>query len=302
MQIKMDKVFFSYEKKNKENNLALKNISTIFNDNSFTSLIGKTGSGKSTLIKCLNGLKIVDSGKIDYDFYLIDVSVKYKKNGKINTRLMKKQHNKKRKDISQLRKRVGVVFQFPDDQIFEDSVYKEVIYGPNNFNFDPELAKQSTIDALNLVGLDSTYYEKSPLILSGGEKRRVTIASVLSFNPDVLILDEPTASLDKKGKDDLISILTNIKRQGKSIIVSTHDMYFLLKLSDNVILLDDGKIIKACKPSDLFKDGDVVSNYNIKLPKCLDFAIKLNNNGFDIDLSKVKDTQSLVDEIIRCKN
>ena len=296
MPIKIEKLNHIYNYKSKYAFTSLKDISFNIEDNTFTALIGQTGCGKSTLLQHLNGLLIPYSGVVDVNGFIIDVKNEYK-NGHINNHLMNKKRKKKIKNIKELRKRVGVAFQFPENQLFEESVIKDVSFGPRNFGLSEEEAKASAITALSLVGIDESFYQRNPFELSGGEKRKVSIAGILAFNPDILVLDEPTAGLDNESKNNLLDALIKLKEKGITIIISTHDMDLVLKYADDVIVLDKGKLIIKTKPSDLFINHfDLISNCE-ELPKVIELGNRLNEKGFKIDLNKVKDSSSLVKEI-----
>ena len=207
MPVKLEHVNFIYSPGSPSQKKALNDINLLFEDGCFTALIGKTGSGKSTLIQHLNGLLLPTSGVVEVGSYLIDMTLEYKKNGKVNTSLMKKKHKKKLKDVKGLRKKVGLVFQFPEYQLFEETVLKDVSYGPKNFGASEEEALNMSKEALKKVGLGEDFYNRSPFELSGGEKRRVAIAGILALNPEVLVLDEPTVGLDIMGVEALTARL-----------------------------------------------------------------------------------------------
>lgn len=301
MSIEVKNLYFSYDLKfNKNMRYVLSDINFNYKENQILALIGKTGSGKSTLVQTLNGLEKPFSGKIDVDDYKLDYSLKYKKNNTISFFKMKKLHKKKIKNVLDLRKKVGVVFQFPEYQLFENTVFDDVSYGVKKF-YPKEDYKAKVIEALNLVGLDSSYYERSPLELSGGEKRRVALAGILAFNPKYLILDEPTVGLDYDSKIKLLDILKKLSSNNTGIILVTHDMELLLSFVNRVIVLNEGKIIIDTSPLSLFKDEKFMSTSDFQLPECLKCAFYLKERGFDIDLDKIKDDNSLIEEIKRIK-
>ena len=301
MPISLEHVYYVYDPHRPSEKKALEDISLVFEDHSFTALIGKTGSGKSTLIQHLNGLLLPTSGKIDINGYLIDMTLERKKNGKVDTRKMKRKHKKKLKDVKDLRRRVGIVFQFPEYQIFEETVLKDVSFGPKNFGRSEEQAKEDAKAALSLVGIDSSYYERSPFELSGGEKRRVAIAGILALKPDVLVLDEPTVGLDAEGESNLMNLLVSLYEKGTSIILATHNMDVVLRYASRAVVLDNGKVAYDTTPLDLFKNEDFLKDSSIEPPKVFRFALDLRKKGLAIDLSKIKDVDSLAEEIIRAK-
>lgn len=302
MPITLENIFYTYNQHLPSERQALDDVSLVFEDHCFTALIGRTGSGKSTLIQHLNGLLLPTSGKLDVNGYVIDMSLVYKKDTKtIDEKAMKKKHKAKQRDIKTLRKRVGLVFQFPEYQIFEETVLKDVCFGPKNFGKTEEEAQLESKRALALVGLDKSFYERSPFELSGGEKRRVAIAGILAMKPDVLVLDEPTVGLDRASEDNLLSLLEKISESGTSIILATHDMDVVLKCCDRAIVLDKGKVVSDSTPLELFQNMTFLSDSSIEPPMVFSFAKKLIENGLAIDISKVKDSVSLAKEIVRVK-
>lgn len=304
MSIQIEHLHYTYDISLPSERVALTDICLEFPDHCFSALIGRTGSGKSTLIQQMNGLLLPTSGKITVHDYVIDMTLEYKEKKGIqivDEKKMKKKHKKKMKDIKSLRKRVGIVFQFPEYQIFEETVLKDVCYGPKNFGMSDEESINAAKEALTLVGLNESYYERSPFELSGGEKRRVAIAGILAMKPDVLVLDEPTVGLDKAGEANLLSLLKSISSTGASIIIATHDMDVVLGYCDRAIVLNYGKVVSDTTPLELFQNESFLKDSSIVAPKVFSFAMELKNRGLDIDLSKVKDIQSLAKEISRVK-
>ena len=304
MPIKIEHLYHIYDEGLPSQQVALQDINFIFEDHCFTALIGQTGSGKSTLIQHLNGLLIPTSGKIDINSYLIDISLVYKeKKGQkiIDQKAMKKKRKAKLKDIKTLRKKVGIVFQFPEYQLFEDTVIKDVSYGPKNFGLSDDEVLEASKHALDLVGIDKSYYDRTPFALSGGEKRRVAIAGIIAMKPDVLVLDEPTVGLDANGEEKLLNLIENIHKSGTSIILATHNMDVVLKYCQQAIVLDKGKIVKQSTHLELFQDQEFLTHSSLVPPKVFSFALKLKAHGLDIDLSKIKDVDSLASEIMKAK-
>ena len=253
---------------------ALKGVNLKITDQSFTAIIGQTGSGKSTLIQHINALLLPTSGSINIDEYLITATDKPSK-------------------LKPLRKKAGLVFQFPEYQLFEETIEKDVIFGPMNFGVSEEEAKKIAHNVLKTVGLDESYLNKSPFDLSGGQKRRVAIAGILAMNPDILILDEPTAGLDPQGTNEMMSLFKRINESGKTIILVTHDMNHVLQYCDEVVVMNHGKVEKHDTVTNVFKDSEYLNSLGIDLPIITNFIIKLNNQGFNLD-SSINNIEQLI--------
>ena len=301
MPVKLEHVNFIYSPGSPSQKKALNDINLLFEDGCFTALIGKTGSGKSTLIQHLNGLLLPTSGVDDGGCCIIEITLEYKKNGKVNTSLMKKKHKKKLKDVKGLRKKVGLVFQFPEYQLFEETVLKDVSYGPKNFGASEEEALNMSKEALKKVGLGEDFYNRSPFELSGGEKRRVAIAGILALNPEVLVLDEPTVGLDAESEQNLMDLLSGLNNNGTSIILATHDMDVVLRYATRALVLENGSILRDETPISLFQDREFLKTSSLEPPKVFSFALQLKERGLPIDLSRIKDCDSLADEIVRVR-
>ena len=253
---------------------ALKGVNLKITDQSFTAIIGQTGSGKSTLIQHINALLLPTSGSINIDEYLITATDKPSK-------------------LKPLRKKAGLVFQFPEYQLFEETIEKDIIFGPMNFGVSEEEAKKIAHNVLKTVGLEESYLNKSPFDLSGGQKRRVAIAGILAMNPDILILDEPTAGLDPQGTNEMMSLFKRINESGKTIILVTHDMNHVLQYCDEVVVMNHGKVEKHDTVTNVFKDSEYLNSLGIDLPIITNFIIKLNNQGFNLD-SSINNIEQLI--------
>ena len=253
---------------------ALKGVNLKITDQSFTAIIGQTGSGKSTLIQHINALLLPTSGSINIDEYLITATDKPSK-------------------LKPLRKKAGLVFQFPEYQLSEETIEKDIIFGPMNFGVSEEEAKKIAHNVLKTVGLDESYLNKSPFGLSGGQKRRVAIAGILALNPDILILDEPTAGLDPQGTNEMMSLFKRINESGKTIILVTHDMNHVLQYCDEVVVMNHGKVEKHDTVTNVFKDSEYLNSLGIDLPIITNFIIKLNNQGFNLD-SSINNIEQLI--------
>ena len=277
MGIKVEHVFFTYGKKASNSTLALDDVSFTINDNDFVTIVGETGSGKSTLAQMFNALLIPDKGDVIVDEYLIN----YK--------------NRKSKKLRGLRKHVGLVFQFPEYQLFEESVEKDVAFGVKNFGIKGDEALAKAHEALKLVGLDESYYKRAPFELSGGERRKVAIAGILAIDPDIIIFDEPTVGFDPRSSKDLMNLIVGLHKQGKTIIVITHDMDLVRRYAQRVLLLEKGKLAFEGSPSELF---NFVQDYDrLEIPQVIRLAMKLKEKGVDIDVSSIRRSDDLINEI-----
>lgn len=250
---------------------ALDNISLSIEDNKFVCIVGETGSGKSTLIQHFNALLLPDEGCIKINDYIID-----------------KKGNKK---LKELRQEVGLVFQFPEAQLFEETVIKDVCFGLLNFGYKQEEALARAEESLSMLGIKEDKYERSPFELSGGERRRVALAGVLAIKPKYLILDEPTVGLDPNGCLELYKLLNVLKDNGTTIIAVTHDMDFVFSLAEQVIVLEKGHITFNGSRDNFFKQ-DIVKEF--ELPDILVLINTLNKYGKHISISDVRDISDIV--------
>jgi len=241
MNIKFNNVSFGYAK----NKLALKNINLQFDKNEIVFIMGHTGSGKSTLVQHINGLLLCNEGNVGIN---------------IDNKIFSLSRSSKEKKINDLRKEIGMVFQFPEYQLFETNVLKDVMFGPCNFFKDERKAEEMAKIALSKVGIKESYYEKSPFDLSGGERRKVAIAGVLASNPSVLIMDEPTSSLDPIATKEMMSLIKDLNNEGKLIIIISHDTDLCYEYADRVIIMKNGEIIKDCCVLDAFDNESVLND------------------------------------------
>ena len=277
MQIKIKNLSYTYLSKTPNEVEALHNIFLDIPEKKITAIIGHTGSGKSTLIQTLNGLILPTSGEVEVgEFHVTS-------------------NKRKNKNIKQLRKKLAIVFQFPEYQLFEETVEKDVAFGLKNYGVKEEDAIKQAHAALAEVGIVESFYKRSPFELSGGEKRRVAIAGIIALDPDILVLDEPTAGLDPRGSEIILGLVEKFHQEGKTIILVTHDMNIVLNHSDHVIVLNEGDVAFEGTPSELFI-GDV-SKYSIEVPELFKFAKLLKDKGLDIDISKIKTIDDLMAEI-----
>lgn len=259
---------------------AIDDISFEIKDNDFVGLIGHTGSGKSTLIQHLNGLLKPSSGEIIVNgFNITDKDL----------------------NLTEIRKRVGIVFQYPEYQLFEETVEKDIAFGPGNLGLDEEEISKRVRKSMEAVGLDyETYKDKSPFDLSGGQKRRVAIAGVIAMNPEVLILDEPTAGLDPGGRDEIFNLIKKLHRDNNiTIILSSHSMDDMAKLAQTIIVMNHGKIEFRGTPREVFTSHAArLREIGLDVPQVLELATKLRNKGFDIR-PDVLTVEEIKDEILK---
>ena len=277
--IKLNNITKIYSLKNEKVN-ALNNVTISFKENKFYAIMGHSGSGKSTLIQHLNGLLKPSSGQIIVNgFNITDKDL----------------------NLTEIRKRVGIVFQYPEYQLFEETVEKDIAFGPGNLGLDEEEINKRVRKSMEAVGLDyETYKDKSPFDLSGGQKRRVAIAGVIAMNPEVLILDEPTAGLDPGGRDEIFNLIKKLHRDNNiTIILSSHSMDDMAKLAQTIIVMNHGKIEFMGTPREVFTShADRLREIGLDVPQVLELATKLRNKGFDIR-PDVLTVEEIKDEILK---
>ena len=263
MSIKIENLTHIYMAKSPFEKTALDNVSVEIQDGEFVALIGHTGSGKSTLIQHINGLLKPSSGKIVVDD--IDITA----------------HGVK---LSDIRKRVGLVFQYAEYQLFEETIEKDIAFGPRNLGLNEEEITSRVKRAMNIVGLDyETYKDKSPFELSGGQKRRVAIAGVVAMEPKVLILDEPTAGLDPKGRDEILGKIELLhKEYNMTIILVSHSMEDVAKVANRILVMEDGKCILDGPPNLIFKEVETLERVGLAVPQVTYLIRELRKKGFDI--------------------
>jgi energy-coupling factor transport system ATP-binding protein len=279
MAIKFEQVDFNYKSMDGKDFKALDNINLeIDSKGEFITLIGETGSGKSTLVQHMNALVTPSSGEVT--IYGVKV---YKD--------VKKKDNKVK--LNHLRQKVGLVFQFPDYQLFEETVLKDIIFGPKNFGVSEEESILRAEKYIELVGLDKSYLTRSPFNLSGGEKKRVSIAGILAMEPEILVLDEPTSGLDPKGRDALLDLFTEIHKElDNTVIIITHDMNTVYKYSSRVLVMNNSELVYDGSSGQLFK-SDKLEEWNLDLPEIIDITRNLEKK-MNI---KFKETPHTIDEL-----
>lgn len=263
MSIKIENLTHVYMPKTPFEKKALDNVNLTIEDGEFLALIGHTGSGKSTLIQHLNGLLEPSSGRILVDE--VDITSKEVK-------------------LTDIRKKIGLVFQYPEYQLFEETIEKDVAFGPNNLGLSAEEVSNRVKKSMEMVGLDyETYKDVSPFDLSGGQKRRVAIAGVIAMEPKVLILDEPTAGLDPKGRDDILEQIKILHEKYKmTIVLVSHSMEDVGKLAERIVVMNEGKIELLGKPSEIFKEVETLERIGLAVPQVTYLMRALREKGFDV--------------------
>ncbi|WNZ91594.1 energy-coupling factor transporter ATPase [Streptococcus iniae] len=264
MAINFQDVSYTYQSGTPFEGRALFDVDLDIKDNSYTAFIGHTGSGKSTIMQLLNGLHLPTSGTVTVEKQKITC-------------------HSKNKDIKLIRKKVGLVFQFPESQLFEETVLKDVAFGPQNFGISKKEAEEIAREKLMLVGIPEDLFLKNPFELSGGQMRRVAIAGILAMQPDVLVLDEPTAGLDPKGRRDLMSLFKDLHTSGMTIVLVTHLMDDVADYADFVYVLEAGEVILSGYPKDIFQKIAFLNQKQLGVPKVTQFAQDLVEMGLKID-------------------
>ena len=269
MGIALENVSFTYQEGTPLASTALSDVSLTIEDGSYTALIGHTGSGTSTILQLLNGLLVPSQGSVRvFDTLITSTS--------------------KNKDIRQIRKQVGLVFQFAENQIFEETVLKDVAFGPQNFGVSEEDAEQIAREKLALVGIDESLYNRSPFELSGGQMRRVSIAGILAMEPAILVLDEPTAGLDPLGRKELMNLFKKLHQSGMTIVLVTHLMDDVAEYANQVYVMEKGRLVKFGKPSDVFQDVVFMEEVQLGLPKITAFCKRLTDRGVSFKRLPIK--------------
>ena len=264
MGIILDNVSYTYQEGTPFASAALSDVSLSIEDGSYTAIIGHTGSGKSTILQLLNGLLVPTKGSVRvFDTLITSTSVN--------------------KQIRQIRKQVGLVFQFAENQIFEETVLKDVAFGPQNFGVSVEEAEAIAREKLALVGIDESLFERSPFELSGGQMRRVAIAGILAMEPRILVLDEPTAGLDPIGRKELMTLFKKLHQDGITIVLVTHLMDDVAEFADQVYVMEKGKLVKGGKPSLVFQNVEFMEKIQLGVPKITRFAQRLVDRGISFE-------------------
>ena len=262
--------------------VALKDVNLTIEEGEFLGLIGHTGSGKSTLIQHINGLLKPTSGKI------IVKGMDLTKEGT---------------NMKAIREKVGLIFQYPEHQLFEETVFKDVAFGPKNLGLPEDKIEKRVEEALLTVGIDyETTKDRSPFELSGGQMRRVAIAGVLAMRPEILILDEPTAGLDPGGRKEILGQIQELRKKYKlTIVLVSHSMEDIAKLADRIAVMHKGRILFADTPNEIYTKVDMLREIGLDIPKITELMIKLNNNGKKVraDIFTVEDAEREILRLLR---
>jgi energy-coupling factor transport system ATP-binding protein len=255
MDISLQKVEYRYQVKTPFERLAIFDVTFSIDTGTYLAIIGHTGSGKSTILQHLNGILQPTSGSISLGDRTISAG-------------------RKEKNLKDIRKKIGIVFQFPEHQLFEETVEKDICFGPMNFGVSESEAKLRAKEAIRLVGLSEDILDKSPFDLSGGQMRRVAIAGVLAMEPEVIVLDEPTAGLDPRGRKEIMNLFYQLhKKKNLSTILVTHSMEDAAEYADQIVIMHQGTVYKQGKPEDIFSNPKELIQLGLNVPEVLQFQL-----------------------------
>lgn len=269
MGISLKNVYYTYQEGSPFEGRALSDVTLEIQDGSYTAIIGHTGSGKSTLLQLLNGLLRPTKGTIQFDDFVLD-------------------NHSEPKEMKYLRKKVGLVFQFPESQLFAETVLADVAFGPQNFGVPKDKAEEIAKEKLAIVGLEEAIYDKSPFELSGGQMRRVAIAGILAIEPEILVLDEPTAGLDPAGRKELMALFEALHKNGMTLVLVTHMMDDVANFADTVFALEAGKLVLKGSPREVFQQVDYLQKLQLGVPQITNFALQLKRRGLSLDRLPIK--------------
>ena len=264
MGISLENVSYTYQSGTPFERRALFDMTVTIKDGSYTAFIGHTGSGKSTIMQLLNGLYLPTSGRVKVDDTIIN-------------------SQSKNKEIKPIRKKVGLVFQFPESQLFAETVLEDIAFGPQNFGVSKEEAEQRALESLRLVGLSDELRDQNPFDLSGGQMRRVAIAGILAMQPDILVLDEPTAGLDPQGRKELMSLFKQLHLSGITIVLVTHLMDDVADYATAVNVMEKGRLVLSGTPKDVFQKVAFLKEKQLGVPKITEFALQLQEKGYSFE-------------------
>ena len=264
MGISLENVSYTYQSGTPFERRALFDMTVTIKDGSYTAFIGHTGSGKSTIMQLLNGLYLPTSGQVKVDDTIIN-------------------SQSKNKEIKPIRKKVGLVFQFPESQLFAETVLEDIAFGPQNFGVSKEEAEQRALESLRLVGLSDELRDQNPFDLSRGQMRRVAIAGILAMQPDILVLDEPTAGLDPQGRKELMSLFKQLHLSGITIVLVTHLMDDVADYATAVNVMEKGRLVLSGTPKDVFQKVAFLKEKQLGVPKITEFALQLQEKGYSFE-------------------
>ena len=264
MGISLENVSYTYQSGTPFERRALFDMTVTIKDGSYTAFIGHTGSGKSTIMQLLNGLYLPTSGQVKVDDTIIN-------------------SQSKNKEIKPIRKKVGLVFQFPESQLFAETVLEDIAFGPQNFGVSKEEAEQRALESLRLVGLSDELRDQNPFDLSGGQMRRVAIAGILAMQPDILVLDEPTAGLDPQGRKELMSLFKQLHLSGITIVLVTHLMDDVADYATAVNVMEKGRLVLSGTPKDVYQKVAFLKEKQLGVPKITEFALQLQEKGYSFE-------------------
>ena len=264
MGISLENVSYTYQSGTPFERRALFDMTVTIKDGSYTAFIGHTGSGKSTIMQLLNGLYLPTSGQVKVDDTIIN-------------------SQSKNKEIKPIRKKVGLVFQFPESQLFAETVLEDIAFGPQNFGVSKEEAEQRALESLRLVGLSDELRDQNPFDLSGGQMRRVAIAGILAMQPDILVLDEPTAGLDPQGRKELMSLFKQLHLSVITIVLVTHLMDDVADYATAVNVMEKGRLVLSGTPKDVFQKVAFLKEKQLGVPKITEFALQLQEKGYSFE-------------------
>ena len=264
MGISLENVSYTYQSGTPFERRALFDMTVTIKDGSYTAFIGHTGSGKSTIMQLLNGLYLPTSGQVKVDDTIIN-------------------SQSKNKEIKPIRKKVGLVFQFPESQLCAETLLEDIAFGPQNFGVSKEEAEQRALESLRLVGLSDELRDQNPFDLSGGQMRRVAIAGILAMQPDILVLDEPTAGLDPQGRKELMSLFKQLHLSGITIVLVTHLMDDVADYATAVNVMEKGRLVLSGTPKDVFQKVAFLKEKQLGVPKITEFALQLQEKGYSFE-------------------
>ena len=300
MKIKLINISHSFDLNINKKIEAVSNVSFQIDQNEFIGIIGPTGSGKTTLIEHLNCLLIPEKGSIEFEYL---VQTKNKKTNQIEeqlkTRVIKKSWRKIKK-INEIRKLVGIVFQFAEYQLFEETIEKDIIFGPMNMGIPKEEAKKIAKEVIVKVGLDESFLERNPFELSGGQKRRVAIAGIIAMKPSILVFDEPTAGLDPQGAKEMLDLFETLSKDGTTIIIVSHNLDDILEYTKRTIFIKNGKIVKNDETLKILSNEEFLRENEMSVPKLISLTNKINQK-YDTKIPYVKTIDELVNKIYEIK-